>query len=142
MIDSEDSGDSLNISALDVSKTASIYVGRNITHIANDLGSIFSTNLFSSLKSLIFGSEVTKITRACFINCSAEKIELPEKLDSIEAVAFSGAKIKHISFDSNLRYIGKGAFSSTNIDSLNCPESLEEIDDDAFSGSMLKYVRF
>lgn len=112
----------------------------------------------TSLKSITFLGEETKIGSSAFYDCTAlETVNLPNKIESINSNVFAGCsalesivlpesicEIRYNAFDScsslksinipnNVNYIEEAAFRDcTSLESIALPEKLESIDDYAF----------
>ncbi len=89
----------------------------------------------SSLKTVHIGPETTMIGPYAFSVClNIKKIELPERIRSIEAAAFASCSyLEEINFPEGLRSIGYHAFDACQtLKKATLPSTLKTLDDGAF----------
>lgn len=91
----------------------------------------------TSLKSIGFSDEVTKIDDEAFLNCiNLSTVKFSTGLTSIGNYAFSGCSVlDNVELPSSLKSIGSGAFKDCeNLRNITIPVSIQFIPSDAFSG--------
>jgi hypothetical protein len=126
-----------------------LYKGYDVTaeYIFEDTGytevdlshlTVIPTGIFQDSKKLqkvTFSPNLTKIEFAAFYGCSAlSDFTLPDKLEKIDAYAFSSVCCKELILPESLKEIGYNAFSGANISTIYVDSSLESVGWDAFGG--------
>ncbi|MBR4459043.1 MAG: leucine-rich repeat protein [Clostridia bacterium] len=86
------------------------------------------------LESINIPTQITVIPKAAFFCCYSLQpgLVFPERLETIDDLAFVGVHLNHITLGENLKYIGNYAFQNTRLRSLVIPDSVEHIGTGAF----------
>lgn len=94
------------------------------------------------IKSVTFPSTVKTINRMCYNSKTLETVVLPEGVEEIAEIAFSGCEnLKNVTLPSTLKKMGRFAFSGcSSLTSINFPAALETMDSGVFSKSGLASV--
>ena len=93
----------------------------------------------SSLESVTIPDGVTTIGVNAFFGCSLKELTLPESLEAIGSIAFSGNRsLKSVNIPAKVKTIESSAFSFCDLTDLVIPEGVQIIGGSAFCGNSLK----
>ena len=103
----------------------------------NDGDNYFNNGI---IKSVTFPASVKVINRMCYGSKTLETVVLPEGVEEITEMAFSGCEnLKNITLPSTLKEIGYSAFSGcSSLTSITLPAGLETLGSGVFGKSGLK----
>ena len=99
----------------------------------------------SSLRSVIFGTDLECIRNSAFYKTRIEEVSIPDGVVELCDGCFSGCEsLRSVIFglDSKLECIGPKTFASTNIESLIIPDSVIELYHHCFDGTSLRSITF
>ena len=119
-----------------------VILGDNVKNIG-DYFNFYGTRAFgSSVKEVVFGSNLESIQRDAFRGCKLEEINLPNSLTFIGEYAFNGNRLTTVSLPNQLDRIEKDAFSSNLLTSITIPDSVQYIGEYAFGNNQLTSITF
>lgn len=80
------------------------------------------------------GDKPIAVSEFAFYNCTADKIEINNKVDEIKESAFTGSTIKDLVINGDVTNLRNSVGTGSKIESINITGSVELIDEQAFSG--------